>query len=226
MSRTPHRLQARLEQAAGLAGLLFAILMTAALFLFNTLAAPTESTSLLIWLDEVFAPRLRLVGLYIVPLAGIAFLWFMAAIRERSSVRTDRFFDTVFLGSGLLFIAMLFGGAASAVSIVTAQHFGPEFTPTEESVRMARLLGYSFFNIYAARAAGVFTMTTSGMLLRSGLFPRWVGLIGLVVAAILLLGGAFFRLTIYLFPAWVALTSIVFLIVQRNPSTSEEPPGT
>jgi hypothetical protein len=43
-----------------------------------------------------------LVGLYLAPFAGIAFLWFIAAIRSQLGEREDRFFATVFLGSGLL----------------------------------------------------------------------------------------------------------------------------
>lgn len=33
--------------------------------------------------------------------AGIAFLWFIGVIRDRSGAHEDRFFATVFLGSGL-----------------------------------------------------------------------------------------------------------------------------
>jgi hypothetical protein len=35
--------------------------------------------------------------------AGIAFLWFIGVIRDRLGDREDRFFATIFLGSGLLF---------------------------------------------------------------------------------------------------------------------------
>jgi hypothetical protein len=46
-----------------------------------------------------------------VPFAGIAFLWFIGVVRERLGEIEDRLFSTVFLRSGLLFLAMLFGGA-------------------------------------------------------------------------------------------------------------------
>ena len=42
------------------------------------------------------------------PFAGIAFLWFIGVIRDRIGQHEDRFFATVLLGSGLLFVAMLF----------------------------------------------------------------------------------------------------------------------
>ena len=46
------------------------------------------------------------------PFAGIAFLWFIGVLRNRVGALEDQFFSTVFLGSGLLFVASLFASAA------------------------------------------------------------------------------------------------------------------
>jgi hypothetical protein len=54
------------------------------------------------------------LGLNLVPFAGIAFSWFIGVLRDRLGELEDRFFATVFLGSGLLFLAMLFASAAHA----------------------------------------------------------------------------------------------------------------
>ena len=51
------------------------------------------------------------LGLNPVPFAGIAFLWFIGVLRDRLGEFEDRFFSTVFLGSGFLFLAMLFASA-------------------------------------------------------------------------------------------------------------------
>jgi hypothetical protein len=40
------------------------------------------------------------IALNLVPFAGIAFLWFVGVLRDRIGAREDRFFATVFLGSG------------------------------------------------------------------------------------------------------------------------------
>ena len=42
----------------------------------------------------------------VIPFAGIAFLWFIGVLRDRLGELEDRFFATVFLGSGLLFLAI------------------------------------------------------------------------------------------------------------------------
>ena len=52
------------------------------------------------------------------PFAGIAFLWFIGVVRDQLGEVEDRLFSTVFLGSGLLFLAMLFQGAVNATSLV------------------------------------------------------------------------------------------------------------
>jgi len=50
------------------------------------------------------AGRIALVGVDLAPFAGIAFLWFIAVVRNLIGDREDRFFATVFLDSGLLFV--------------------------------------------------------------------------------------------------------------------------
>ena len=59
-----------------------------------------------------------ILALNLLPFAGIAFLWFIGVVRDRIGQGEDRFFATVFLGSGLLFIAMLFVTGAVAGGLV------------------------------------------------------------------------------------------------------------
>ena len=57
------------------------------------------------------------LALNLVPFAGIAFLWFIGVVRDRLGASEDRFFATVFFGSGILFLAMFFAAAAVAGAI-------------------------------------------------------------------------------------------------------------
>src|SRR3974390_985620 len=52
------------------------------------------------------------LALNLIPFAGVAFLWFIGVLRDRLEEREGRVFATVFLGSALLFLAMLFSSAA------------------------------------------------------------------------------------------------------------------
>jgi hypothetical protein len=65
------------------------------------------------------------IALNLVPFAGIAFLWFVGVLRDRIGEREDRFFATVFLGSGLLFVAMIFVSAAIAGGLIADQSTSP-----------------------------------------------------------------------------------------------------
>jgi hypothetical protein len=60
------------------------------------------------------------LALNLIPYAGIAFLWFIGVIRDRLEDLEDRLFATVFLGSGLLFLALTFGGAALAGGLLSS----------------------------------------------------------------------------------------------------------
>ena len=69
--------------------------------------------------------RLIRWALQLVPFAGIAFLWFIGVVRDQLGDVEDRLFSTVFLGSGLLFLAMLFAGGAVAGGLPGRRRRGP-----------------------------------------------------------------------------------------------------
>jgi hypothetical protein len=100
------------------------------------------------------------LALNLLPFSGIAFLWFIGVLRDRLGELEDRFFATVFLGSGLLFVAMMFTSAAVAGGIITI--LGPESASLIQSgsYALGRAETYQAFNIYAVKMAGVFMMAT------------------------------------------------------------------
>jgi hypothetical protein len=59
-------------------------------------------------------------------IAGIAFLRFIAVVRDRLGALEDRFFATVFLGSGLLYLAMTFTSEAMAGGLIRILQRTPE----------------------------------------------------------------------------------------------------
>jgi hypothetical protein len=78
----------RTPRAAGIAGVLFALLLTAALVLVR-LAAPAGPGDAGALLADPGRRRLVVVALNLVPFAGIAFLWFIGVVRDRmASART------------------------------------------------------------------------------------------------------------------------------------------
>jgi hypothetical protein len=84
------------------------------------LSIPTDPNEPGLWLTNPGISSRILIALNMVPFAGIAFLWFIGVIRDIIVEMEDKFFATVFLGSGLLSEAMLFDSAAVAGEIIAS----------------------------------------------------------------------------------------------------------
>jgi hypothetical protein len=104
-------------KAAAIAGMLFSVLLIAVFWLLRASipADPQEPGS---WLRSDSSSVA--LALNLMPFAGIAFLWFIGVLRDRLGELEDRFFATVFFGSGLLFLATLFTAAAIVGAILIA----------------------------------------------------------------------------------------------------------
>ena len=208
--------QVRAPWAASVAGILFAVLFTAAMVLLRSTPVGGQDDA---GLAGLFARGedwpIVVGGLYLGPFAGITFLWFVAVVRDQVGEREDRFFATVFLGSAILFVALLFVALAVATTPVVAVRFLDLRAPTAEEARLTRSLAYTLLFAFATRAAAVFLFSTATLGLRTRAFPRWFALTGYVAGAILLLVVNFWDWVILLLPAWVAVISISILRRER-----------
>lgn len=161
------------------------------------------------------------VAIALIPFAAIAFLWFMGVLRTQFGDLEDRFFATVFLGSGLLFLASLFMWIALlSATVVTAAEIPswPEGDAFLFAATMIKVMGSSIM----LRMAGVFVFSTSTIWLRTKLMPRWLAYLSMAVALLMLLGGDAIRPLRMIFPAWVLLVSILILVAERRRSGGVE----
>jgi hypothetical protein len=203
----------RAVRAAGVAGLLFAGLLTTSLALMRAdpLSTTGDSAGAIVQVSDTW-----LVALYLIPFAGIAFLWFLAVLRRRIGRGEDQFFSTAFLGSGLLFIAMLFAAGAAATGAVAAAHAGDQ-RASDPAFLFGRALSNALFYVFAIKMAAVFMIVSSGIGRRTGFLPRWFIAVGILGAALMLVSVGFFEPLALIFPAWVAVVSI--LILRAHPDT-------
>lgn len=202
----------RAPAAAGVAGLVFAGLFVASVvLLYPQPARGSTAAQIAAWYLHGRVRTLAIVGLYLVPFAGIAFLWFVAAVHARIGASEDRFFATVFLGGGILFVGMLYAAAAAVGASLAAVRFQGSPPPSPDVFVFARGLGYTLLYVYAIRAAAVFMMVSSTIGLRNGTLPRWLVFLGYVVALVLLFSVSYFRGFVLVFPAWVTLVSVELL---------------
>ncbi len=210
----------RAPRAAAIAGILFSILLMTS-FLLLRHAVPADPLEAGAWLKT--HSNTVVLALNLVPFAGIAFLWFIGVVRDRLGEREDRFFATVFLGSGLLFLAMLFASTAVAGGILRI--YGAAPGPLIESglYSFGRTLTYEMMNVYTMRMAGVFMISTCTLSLRTGIVPRWMAHLGLVLAVFLLLSLGNFDWAPLVFPLWVLLISVHILLANLGRPPSQVP---
>ncbi|WPP04518.1 hypothetical protein SIN04_19150 [Methylocella tundrae] len=155
-----------------------------------------------------------------VPFAGVAFFWFLGVLRDRLGQREDQFFATVFLGSGLIFLGMLFVAASAMGGLILAYSAASGELPGSATFAFARAFTYNVMQIYALKMAGVFMITTSTLALKTNLTARWIALLGYALAALLLVGSGYLDWVLFIFPAWVLLVSLYILIDNLRESRS------
>jgi hypothetical protein len=163
------------------------------------------------WLVEPGRRRAVGLALDLVPFAGIAFLWFVGVLRNRLGELEDQFFATVFLGSGLLFVASLFGVAAVMLALVETMATG---NITSDTYYFGHRMSDALFNIFATKMAGVFIISTCTIGLRTAIIPRWIAIVGYACALVLLLVIANWRGITFVFPLWILLVSIYILLAE------------
>ncbi len=198
----------RTPRAAAIAGIVFSILLITSLWLLR-LSVPSDPTDVGEWL-KLSSERISL-ALNLVPIAGVAFMWFLGVLRDRLGTMEDKFFATVFLGSGLMFLGMMFVAAASAGGLVRAYSAAPGELSDRSGLAFARAFSYDIMHIYAFKMAAVFMITTSTLAIRTRVTARWIALLGYASAALLLVGSNYFDWVLFVFPLWVLAISIYIL---------------
>jgi hypothetical protein len=194
----------RTPRAAAIAGIVFSTMLIQAFWLLRV-SLPAESLISKEGLSE--HARTITIALSLIPLSGIAFLWLIGVVRDRLGQREDRLLATVFLGSGLLFLAMLFAAAAVASAAVIAFNVMPDQALDLRMVAFARTLVSDLMNVYATKMAGVFMFSTSTIAIYTGVAPRYTGYLGYGLAIFLVLGSHYFDWSFFVFPLWVLLLS-------------------
>jgi hypothetical protein len=212
------RQEIRTPRAAGVAGIAFALLLI--------------TSEVMIWLYVPFAAEAQpavvaqhsrdiTIALNLRPFAGIAFLWFMGVIRDRLGNLEDQFFSTIFLGSGVLYVAMMFLSGATAHAVLTLLTTRSRTLITPSSFDLARQEVFAIGGVYATRMAAVFMTSTSTILMQTRIAPRWIAILGFVLAGVLLWSASYKPWLALAFPFWVLLVSTwILLIPGRNIETN------
>ncbi len=197
-------------RAAAVAGILFAVLFASSLALLRS-AVPDDPFAQIAWVTSGDT-RIR-AALVLAPLAGIAFLWFIGVIRDQLGDLEDRFFGSVFLGGGLLFLAMVAVSMAVAGAILMVAEV-PAIA-SNGLIYFARSVMLQISNVWGVRFAAVFMLSLATIWIRTGLMPKWLAIVTYLLAATLLIVVSRSLWITLVFPAWVCVVSVFILIENR-----------
>jgi hypothetical protein len=164
--------------------------------------------------------RLVLAGLYIGPFAGMAFIWFLVALRmwvESSSHRLNMLYSNIQLVAGIIYVALFFAAfAASSVVAASVQFADGEVDPV--AARLFPEYGNTLLYVFSFRMAAMFVFTTAAIGRTSGILPRPFVWSGYAVGLFLLLSAGFQAWFALVFPLWLlALSAILLFRARRIP---------
>lgn len=197
-----------------IAGIIFAALYVLSYWLLaNTPLGGATDAEILAYYADSQQRTLTLAGMYIMPFAGISFLYFMVLLRllaRKTGFSISRMLANVQLAAGTIFIAMLFVATAGLTANAASAQFGGLATDP----LLARLLpsfSVTVLLMFGMRMASMFVFTSSSIGRGAGLIPNWFGYLGYIVGVLLLLSGTFSPLFAMLFPTWVVLLCLIML---------------
>ena len=210
----------RSPRSAALAGILFSGLLIASMLLITGIAQVSPAEINTEWIEtrvDSVSLALRLI-----PFAGIAFFWFTGVIRDHIGDREDRFFATVFLGSGIAYVVLMFIFAATIGAVFGTYTLANDLLVDGDIY----IFGFMFMNEilgnYVLRIAGVYMLSIGTIWTRAEVMPRWLTIITYLLALVFLFFAGSIREARYVFPAWVFLTSVYILITNRRLERGEE----
>jgi hypothetical protein len=161
----------------------------------------------------------------LMPFAGISFLWFIGVVRDGFGEYEDRFFASVFLGSGLLFLAMMFVATAVAAGLVSTDTGVIDAAAHAEVIDVGKMIVLKTTKTYAVRMAAVFMISAATIWLRTRLMPRWLALLSYLVALAILIASDLSMWVTMTFPIWVLVVSGLFLaragVIDGEPSRNK-----
>ena len=206
-------------RAAAAAGIIFAVLLITANVLIR-LSIPPNPADGGIWLEE--QANMVALALSLVPIAGIAFLWFIGVIRDRMGQLEDRFFSSVFLGSGLLYLAMTFVSAAMAGGLLASYALEPDKLIASGVYVYSRAVISRITNVYSIRMAGVFMISLGTISIRTRILHRGLAFLTYALALFLLLSIGLSVWVTLIFPGWVLIVSIYILALNLRRKAADD----
>lgn len=202
-------------ESAAIAGIVYALAAGASLFIIDSVPKGLDEEAWNTWVSDSSNLQSLYLALILATVSAVAFLWYVAVVRRRIGEREDKFFATVFFGSAVVYVSLWLVAASVVASPAVLDSLSGQ-SLTWDVYLLIEGLGGSLLVYAAPRIQAVFVASSSTMYLRTGVVPKWLGYLGLLLAV-----GMFFLPIVWTpiglgMPAFVLITSIVVLLTRRT----------
>jgi hypothetical protein len=212
----------RRERWGPWAGIVFAVLFVVGLSMNNLPSSDDSVAKITSYYNDSGDRAQIIIAAYLLFLAGLFFLWFLASLRERllEVEGAPGRLTSIAVGGGIVFVPLLMVAAACFASVAGDVSFGGEDFVSVDGARFLPELGYPILLIGGAFAAIAMIDAASILIVRTGILPVWIGYFGFVAAVLLLAGVVYIPMV--LLALWVLAVSIAMM--RTRPAPAAVPP--
>jgi hypothetical protein len=214
------------ERWAPLAGIIFVVLMFTGTFFvaYPIPEADAPAQEIADYLADSGTHTRNIIGAYIWVLGALSFLLFVTRLRSVLRAAQGGILPNVVFGAGVIYSALMMasGVTFAAVAYAVALRDAPVSNP--DLVRVLPEMAWMFLLLGGGFAGILLVLVTCIVSFQTGVLPRWLAWLGIVVAIALLFDVIYVNILPLLL--WVFIASIVMLMRREEmPTAGASPDG-
>ena len=207
---------------AALSGIVFVVLMlVGAAFVERCAEGRRVRSEIASYLTDSGNHTRNIIGAYLWVLGGLAFLGFVTGLRSvlRRAEGDPGTLSNLVFGAGVVFTAVWSVSAAAIASVAYAVEFSDARVSNPDLVTVLPSLGGLLLLLGGGFAGILLLAATSILVFRTGVLPRWLAWLGIVVAVSLVFDVAY--MNILPLVGWVLVASIAMLRRREEIATAD-----
>ena len=211
----------QLERWAPLGGIIFVVLMVVGtMFVADVPDPDAPQQQLATYLAYSSNHTRNIMGAYIWVIGALAFLWFVTRLRSvlRGAEGGTGALSNLVFGAGVVFAAAWMVSAAAFAAVAYAVELRGATVSDPDFVKVLPQMAWMILLLGAGFAGLLLVLTTSILSLQTGVLPRWLAWLGIVVAIALPFDVIYISIGPFLL--WALLASIVLLMRREVTATA------
>jgi hypothetical protein len=210
----------QLERWAPLGGIIFVVLMVVGTYFVADVPDPdAPQQAIADYLGDSANHTRDIIGAYMWVLGALAFLWFVTRLRSvlRGAEGGTGTLSNLVFGAGVVYSALMMASGVTFAAVAYAIGFRDGTVSDPDFVRVLPQMAWMILLLGAGFAGLLLVLTASILSLQTGVLPRWLAWLGIVVAIVLLFDVIYVNIVPLLI--WVLAASIVLLMRREDTAT-------